>query len=93
MKATNAMLHTIVGEGLTNERYIADHTNNFAELKTRVAEFPPESTFDNGAKGELIIRTPAGELLRLRRIAHINCDQECIWPASEIGHVIGAAIW
>jgi formate dehydrogenase major subunit len=38
----NAMLHTIVAEGLTNERYIADHTNNFAELKTRVAEFPPE---------------------------------------------------
>src|SRR5665811_1268795 len=39
----NAMLHTIVAEGLTNERYIAEHTDNFAELKERVAEFTPEA--------------------------------------------------
>ena len=39
----NAMLHTIVAEGLTNERYIEEHTLNFAELRERVAEFSPEA--------------------------------------------------
>jgi formate dehydrogenase major subunit len=39
----NAMLHTIVTEGLTNERYIAEHTENFAELKARIGAFSPEA--------------------------------------------------
>src|ERR1700676_4766998 len=42
----NAMLHTIVTEGLTNERYIAEHTENYAELATRIVDFPPEKMAD-----------------------------------------------
>jgi formate dehydrogenase major subunit len=38
----NAMLHTIVTEGLTNQHYISEHTENYAELKARIVDFPPE---------------------------------------------------
>jgi len=38
----NAMLHTIVEEGLTDQQYIAGYTEGFEALKERVAEFPPE---------------------------------------------------
>jgi len=38
----NAMLHTIIAEGLTDQQYIAGYTEGFAELKERVAEYSPE---------------------------------------------------
>ena len=38
----NAMLHTIITEGLTDEQYIAGYTENFEELKQRIVDFPPE---------------------------------------------------
>jgi formate dehydrogenase major subunit len=38
----NAMLHTIIEEGLTDEQYIQAHTEGFEELKRRIEAFPPE---------------------------------------------------
>ncbi len=38
----NAMLHTIIEDGLTDEQYIQAHTEGFEELKKRVSEFSPE---------------------------------------------------
>ena len=38
----NAMLHTIIEEGLTDQQYIAGYTEGFEELKERIKEFPPE---------------------------------------------------
>ena len=38
----NAMLHTIIEEGLTDQQYIAAYTEGFEALKERVKEFPPE---------------------------------------------------
>ncbi len=38
----NAMLHTIITEGLTDQQYIAGYTEGFDELKERIKEFPPE---------------------------------------------------
>ena len=38
----NAMLHTIIQEGLTDQQYIAGYTEGFEELKERIKEFPPE---------------------------------------------------
>lgn len=38
----NAMLHTIITEGLTDEQYIAGYTENYEELRQRIVEFPPE---------------------------------------------------
>jgi formate dehydrogenase major subunit len=39
----NAMLHTIIEEGLTDEQYIQAHTSGFEELKTMVKDFSPEA--------------------------------------------------
>ena len=38
----NAMMHTIIEEGLVDDQYIAGYTENFAALKAKVAAFPPE---------------------------------------------------
>ena len=38
----NAMLHTIIEEGLTDEQYIAGYTEGYAELKARIKDFAPE---------------------------------------------------
>ena len=39
----NAMLHTIIEEGLTDEQYIQAHTSGFEDLKTMVKQFSPEA--------------------------------------------------
>ncbi|MDT7951481.1 MAG: formate dehydrogenase subunit alpha [Acetobacteraceae bacterium] len=38
----NAMLHTIIEEGLTDQQYIAGYTEGFEELKARIKDFAPE---------------------------------------------------
>ena len=38
----NAMLNTIITEGLADEQYIAGYTDGYEELKERVQEFTPE---------------------------------------------------
>src|SRR5712671_3622185 len=38
----NAMLHTIITEGLTDQQYIAGYTEGFDELRERIKEFAPE---------------------------------------------------
>ena len=39
----NAMLHTIINEGLVDEQYIAGYTEGYEELKARIQDFPPEA--------------------------------------------------
>ena len=38
----NAMLHTIIEEGLTDEQYIAGYTEGFDDLRERMKDFSPE---------------------------------------------------
>ncbi len=38
----NALIHTIIEEGLTDQQYIAAWTEGFDELKARIKDFPPE---------------------------------------------------
>jgi len=38
----NAMLYTIITEGLTDDQYIAEHTEGYDELKERIQAFSPE---------------------------------------------------
>jgi formate dehydrogenase major subunit len=38
----NAMMHTIIEEGLTDDEFIAKRTSGFEELKEHVKDFPPE---------------------------------------------------
>ncbi|MBT8104443.1 MAG: formate dehydrogenase subunit alpha [Woeseiaceae bacterium] len=42
----NAMLHTIVEEGLHDPHYLETHTEGFGELAERVRAFPPEKMAD-----------------------------------------------
>ncbi|MGQ0573040.1 MAG: molybdopterin-containing oxidoreductase family protein [Pseudonocardia sp.] len=37
-----AMMHVIIGEGLTDEAYVRDHTVGFQELAARVQQYTPE---------------------------------------------------
>ena len=39
----NAMLHTIIEEGLTDQQYIAGYTEGFEELQARIKDFAPEA--------------------------------------------------
>ncbi|WP_420347898.1 formate dehydrogenase subunit alpha [Pelagibius sp.] len=39
----NAMIHTIIEEGLTDQQYIQAHTSGFEDLKTMVRDFSPEA--------------------------------------------------
>ncbi|WP_163829600.1 molybdopterin-dependent oxidoreductase, partial [Proteus mirabilis] len=39
----NALLHTIVTEGLTDEQYIAGYTEGYDRLKESIQAFPPET--------------------------------------------------
>ncbi|HIP78461.1 MAG TPA: 2Fe-2S iron-sulfur cluster binding domain-containing protein, partial [Kiloniellaceae bacterium] len=39
----NAMIHTIIDEGLTDQQYIQAHTSGFEDLKTMVQDFSPET--------------------------------------------------
>ena len=38
----NAMAHVIIEEGLTDDRFISDHTEGFEEVKSRVRGYSPE---------------------------------------------------
>ncbi len=53
----NAMLNTIIAEGLTDEQYIAGYTEGFDDLKERIKEFTPE-------KMEPICGIPGGNAAR-----------------------------
>jgi len=39
----NAMLHTIIAEGLYDANYVKEHTEDFEELRAHIADFSPEA--------------------------------------------------
>ena len=38
----NAMMHTIISEGLVDENYVSRYTSGFEELKANLEDYPPE---------------------------------------------------
>ena len=42
----NSILHVIIDEGLTDEKFIAERTTDYEELKANVADFSPEKVAD-----------------------------------------------
>ena len=42
----NAMIHTIIEEGLTDDQYIQGYTDGFEALKESIKDFPPEKMAD-----------------------------------------------
>ena len=57
----NAMLNTIITEGLTDQQYIAGYTEGFDDLKARITEFTPE-------KMEPICGVPAETIREVARM-------------------------
>ena len=78
----NAMLHTIITEGLTDQQYIAGYTEGFDELKERIKEFPPE-------KMEPICGIPAETLREVARMYARSRASLIFWGMGISQHVHG----
>jgi formate dehydrogenase major subunit len=78
----NAMLHTIVTEGLTDDQYIAGYTENFEALRERIRDFPPEAM-------EAVCGIPAETLKEVAR-AYAGARSSIIfWGMGVSQHVHG----
>ena len=78
----NAMLHTIVTEGLTDAQYIAGYTEGFDDLKEKIKEFPPE-------KMEPICGIPAETLREVARMYAKAKSSLIFWGMGISQHVHG----
>ena len=78
----NAMLYTIITEGLTDDRYIADHTEGYEELKERILAFSPE-------KMEPICGVPADSLREVARLYAKSKASIIFWGMGISQHVHG----
>src|SRR3954453_23478223 len=78
----NAMLHTIITEGLTTQQYIAGYTEGFDELAERIKDFPPE-------KMEAICGIPAETLKTVARMYARSRASIIFWGMGISQHVHG----
>jgi formate dehydrogenase major subunit len=78
----NAMINTIITEGLTDEQYIAGYTEGFEDLKARIGEFTPE-------KMEPICGIPAETLREVARMYARSRASIIFWGMGISQHVHG----
>jgi formate dehydrogenase major subunit len=78
----NAMLHTIITEGLTDQQYIAGYTEGFDDLKEKIKDFPPE-------KMEAICGIPAETLKEVARMYARSRASIIFWGMGISQHVHG----
>ena len=78
----NAMINTIISEGLTDQQYIAGFTEGFDELKERIKEFTPE-------KMEPICGIPAETLREVARLYARSRASIIFWGMGISQHVHG----
>jgi formate dehydrogenase major subunit len=78
----NAMINTIITEGLTDEQYIAGYTEGFDDLKERIKEFTPE-------KMEPICGIPAATLREVARMYARSRASLIFWGMGISQHVHG----
>ncbi|HEX7931819.1 MAG TPA: formate dehydrogenase subunit alpha [Paraburkholderia sp.] len=78
----NAMLYTIITEGLTDDQYIAEHTEGFDELKERIQAFSPE-------KMEPICGIPAASIREVARLYATSRASIIFWGMGISQHVHG----
>ncbi|MGY3412445.1 putative molibdopterin-dependent oxidoreductase YjgC [Bradyrhizobium sp. GM5.1] len=78
----NAMIHTIITEGLTDDQYIAGYTEGFEELKEKIKEFTPE-------KMEPICGVPAQTLREVARTYARAKSSIIFWGMGISQHVHG----
>src|SRR3954470_5688555 len=78
----NAMIHTIITEGLTDDQYIAGYTEGFEDLKEKIKEFTPE-------KMEAICGVPAQTLREVARTYARAKSSIIFWGMGISQHVHG----
>jgi formate dehydrogenase major subunit len=78
----NALIHTIIDEGLTDEQYIAGYTENYEELRERIKDFPPE-------KMEVVCGIPAQTLREVARLYACSRASIIFWGMGISQHVHG----
>ncbi len=78
----NAMLHTIVEEGLANEAFIRDRTANFAALRENVKKYSPE-------KMAPICGVPAATIREVARLYAGSKGSMILWGMGISQHVHG----
>src|SRR4249919_1790704 len=78
----NAMLHTIITEGLTDQQYIAGYTEGFDDLAQKIKEFPPE-------KMEAICGIPAETLKEVARTYARSQASIIFWGMGISQHIHG----
>jgi formate dehydrogenase major subunit len=78
----NALLHTIIEEGLTDEQYIAGYTEGYDQLRERIRQFPPE-------KMEEVCGIPAQTLREVARLYARSRASIIFWGMGISQHVHG----
>src|SRR5207253_10953138 len=78
----NAMIHTIIAEGLTDEQYIAGYTEGFDDLKAKIKDFAPE-------KMEPICGVPAETIREVARMYARAKASIIFWGMGISQHVQG----
>jgi formate dehydrogenase major subunit len=78
----NAMINTIITEGLTDEQYIAGYTEGFDDLKARIGEFTPE-------KMQPICGIPAETIREVARMYARSRASIIFWGMGISQHVHG----
>ena len=78
----NAMLHTIIAEGLYDADYVRDHTEDFEELRAHVAAFPPEAMAE-------VCGIPAETLREVARLYATSKGSIIFWGMGVSQHTHG----
>jgi formate dehydrogenase major subunit len=78
----NAMLHTIIDEDLVDEQFIAERTENYAELKANVKDCSPEAMSE-------ICGIPAAQIREVSRLFASSKASMILWGMGVSQHTHG----
>ncbi|MDP6521689.1 MAG: formate dehydrogenase subunit alpha [SAR324 cluster bacterium] len=78
----NSLIHTIIEEDLCDEKYIAEHTTDFEELKANVVEYSPETVSS-------ICGIPAETLREVARVFAKAESSIILWGMGISQHIHG----
>ena len=78
----NAMMHTIVEEGLVHEQFVKDRTSGYEELKRNVAGYSPEAMAP-------LCGIPAGTIREVARLFATSRSSMILWGMGVSQHVHG----
>ena len=78
----NAMLHTIITEGLTDQQFIAGYTEGYEELREKIVDFPPE-------KMEAVCGIPAETIREVARMYAKAKTSLIFWGMGISQHIHG----